>query len=368
MRSLVFGSSLRNHQSHRPSVSASSLCTVACGLALITAGGGCGSNDKNGGGAGTVALADSGSLVALTAPGAIDIPTTVAVRDGVAWVAESQFDHYKPFGYDGLPGAFRLVGLPLAGGQAQTIPLPDQYFPEGITVTAAGRMFVGSVATGAILTVAPNQEVATEFIPAMTLPQSGVLGMTPSADGGLLWVCNTDTANAHADIVGIGVIDGQIKATHHMPDSSVGSFCNDIAISANGTLWATESFGGRLFRIPSGELVSNSDATEWLASPSLSGPDGPTVGVFGVNGLALVSGKLLLVNSSLGTLLSIDPTLTAPTPADLHTVALTEKGGNVVLANPDGMTRVTDTQVLIVENGLGLDNGKRVVRVDIDTQ
>lgn len=366
MRSLVFGSSLVKGQGHQSGVSASSLCTVACGLALITAAAGCGSDAKNGG-SGTVALADSGSLVGLTAPGAMDIPATVAVRDGVAWVTETQFDHYLPFMGDGMPGAFRIVGLPLAGGQAQEIPLPDQYFPEGITVTGADRMFVGSVATGAIYTVAPNQEVAEEFVAAKTLPQSGVLGMTPSSDGGLLWVCNTDTANAHADIVGIGVADGQIKATHHMPDSSVGSFCNDLAISSNGTLWATESFGGRLFQIPSGQLVSNTDATEWLQSDSLTGPDGPTIGVFGVNGLAFVSGKLLLVNSSLGTLLSIDPTLASPTSSDLHTVALTESGGNVVLANPDGMTRVSDTQVLIVENGLGLPNGKRVVRVNIDT-
>jgi hypothetical protein len=359
MRSLVFGSSLVRGQGHRS-------CTMACGLALITAAVGCGSDAKTGG-SGTVALADSGSLVGLTAPGAIDIPATVAVREGIAWVTETQFDHYTPFGGDGMPAAFRIVGLPLAGGEAQTIPLPDQYFPEGITVTAADRMFVGSVATGAIYTVAPNQEVAEPFVLAKTLPQSGVLGMTPSSDGGLLWVCNTDTANAHADIVGIGVGDGLTKATHHMPDSAVGSFCNDLAIGADGSLWATESFGGRLFRIPSGQLVSNSDAIEWLQADELAGPDGPTVGVFGVNGLALVSGKLLLVNSSLGTLLSIDPTLASPSASDLHTIALTEAGGNVVLANPDGMTRLNDTQVLIVENGLGLDNGKRVVRVNLDT-
>jgi hypothetical protein len=366
MRSLVFGSSLAKAQSHRPSVSALPLCTLGCGLALIMAAVGCGSDAKNGG-SGTVALADSGSLIGLTAPGAIDIPATVAVRDGVAWVTETQFDHYLPFMGDGMPAKFRLVGLPLAGGQAQEIPLPDEFFPEGITVTGADRMFVGSVATGAIYTVPPNQEVAEEFVPAKTLPQSGVLGLTPSADGGLLWACNTDTANAHADIVGIGVADGEIKAKHHMPDSAVGSFCNDLALSANGTLWATESFGGRLFRIPSGQLLSNSDATEWLQSPLLTGPDGPTVGVFGVNGLSLVSGKLLLVNSSLGTLLSIDPTLASPTSDDLHTIALTAGGGNVVLANPDGITRVNDTEVLIVENGLGLPNGKRVVRVDLNT-
>src|SRR6188474_2932488 len=72
---------------------------AACALALLGSVFGCGSDDD----AGTVALADSGSLTALT--NAMKIPTTVAVRDGVAWVAESQFDQYPPFNDGvGTPG------------------------------------------------------------------------------------------------------------------------------------------------------------------------------------------------------------------------------------------------------------------------
>ncbi|HVZ36178.1 MAG TPA: hypothetical protein VG963_27310, partial [Polyangiaceae bacterium] len=245
--------------------------------------------------------------------------------------------------------------------------LPANYFPEGITVTGADRLFVGSVATGAIYTVAPGDTTATQFIAAGTLPKSGVLGMSASKDGGLLWVCNTDTANGHGDIVGLGVGDGQVKATHPMPDSASGAFCNDITIGADGTLWATESFGGRIFRITTGDLPSNTPATVWLEAPALAQP---SPGTFGVNGLALVSGQLLLVNSSSGKLLTIDPTLATPTPDDLHEIPLTEPGqtGTFTMANPDGMTRVNDTEVLIVETGFGLANGKDVLRVDLATK
>ena len=111
----------------------------------------------------------------------------------------------------------------------------------------------------------------------------------------------------------------------------------------------------------------------------LAGPQGPLAGAFGANGLALLSGKLFVVNSSRGTLLSIDPTLDAPASADLHVVALQESGvaGNVVLANPDGMTRLGDseTDLLIVENGFFVENGmvvdhggKRLTRVTLKTQ
>jgi sugar lactone lactonase YvrE len=341
---------------------------LSAGLGAVCLGAlGCGNdNGKKGSSAGTLALADSASLSVL-ARGGLDIPTGVAVRDGVAWVVEAQFDHYAPFGGDGMPGQFRLVGVPLDGSAAQFITLPPNYFPEGITATGAGRLFVGSVASGAIYTVAPGDTTATQFLAAGTLPKPGVLGMSVSKDGGLLWVCNTDTANAHGDIVGIGVGDGQVKATHPMPDSANGAFCNDITIAADGTLWATESFGGRIFRISTGDLPSNTPATVWLEAPALAPP---AAGAFGVNGLALVNGQLLLVNSSSGKLLTIDPKLATPTSDDLREIPLTAPGqtGTFTMANPDGMTRVSDTEVLIVENGFGLSNGKDVLRIDLATK
>jgi DNA-binding beta-propeller fold protein YncE len=343
----------------------------------LCACGGDGNGDAN------VALADSGKLTALTNRN-LDIPTTVAVRGDVAWVAESQFDHYAPFGGVGSPGAFRLVGVPLAGDpQAQSIALPANFFPEGVTASPVGRLYVGSIADGSIYTVGPTETTATPFLPANTLDKPSVLGMAVNADGSILWVCNTVTAAPagtlpSAAIVGIDAATRQIKAKHEMPPSAVGSFCNDIVISANGTLWATESFGGRLFRIPAADLLTNSAATAWLQAAELAGPlpDGPKVGVFGANGLALVSGKLFVVNSSRGTLLSIDPTLAEPVSGDLHPVALTEAGADIVLANPDGVTKVSNTELLVVENGLFTDangtivdrGGKRLIRVSLDTQ
>jgi len=261
-----------------------------CALAVLGSAFGCGSDDDDGD---TVALADSGSLTALTT--AMQIPTTVAVRDGVAWVVESQFDQYPPFNNGaGTPGPFRLVGVPLAGGAPQQIALPANFFPEGITVSVANRMYVGSVATGAIYTIGPNALEAIEFVPAGTLEKPSALGMTVSGDLKTLWVCNTVTSGGapEADLVGIDTATGDIVATHELPASTVGSFCNDVVVAPNGNLWVTESFGGRLFRIPAAEALTNSAATPWLQAPELSGPNGPAVNAFGVNGLTLLGGRL----------------------------------------------------------------------------
>lgn len=336
------------------------LCTVACALAVLGSVFGCGSDDDD---ADTVALADSGSLRALTT--AMKIPTTVAVRDGVAWVAESQFDHYQPFNTSPVdpPSSFRLVGVVLAGGTPQAIALPDNFFPEGVTVSKANRLYVGSVANGSIQTVDPGALVAREFLPAGTLPKTSVVGMTVSDDVKTLWVCNTATSAvpAEADLVGIDTSSGAIVATHQLPASPQGSFCNDVIVAPNGNLWVTESFGGRLFRIPAAEALTNSAATAWLQAPNLSAPPGG----FGVNGLTLLGGRLFVVNSSLGALFSIDPALDAPVPEDLHHVLVTEAGAEVTLINPDGITAQGESGLLIVENGLGLDGGKRLVLVDL---
>jgi len=365
MQSLVFGVS----RAPRLAVSAPAVRwrRAACALAVLGSAFGCGSDDDD---ADTVALADSGSLTALTT--AMEIPTTVAVRDGVAWVSESQFDHYQPFNMVTVeaPGPFRLVGVPLAGGAPQTIALPANYFPEGVTVSLANRMYVGSVATGAIYTVDPGGLEAREFLPAGTLDKPSVLGMAVSTDVKVLWACNTVTSPPagelpSADLVGIDTSTRQIVATHQLPASTVGSFCNDVVVAPNGNLWVTESFGGRLFRIPAAEALTNSAATLWLQAPQLAGPNGPAAGAFGVNGLTLLGGRLFVVNSSQGALFNIDPGLAAPVPDDLQRVAVQEGGAEVLLSNPDGITAQGESGILVVENGLGLPGGKRLVRVDL---
>jgi streptogramin lyase len=372
MRSFVFGDSPAP-RAHSGAV-AVPLRRVAWALGLLGSVLACGSDDE---GAETTALADSGNLAPLTS-NTLDIPTTVAVRDGVAWVAESQFDHYAPFGGTGDATPFRLIGVPLAGGAtaAQTIPLPENFFPEGVAASAGGRLYVGSVADGSIYTVAPNALVAEVFVAKGVLSKPSVLGMTVSNVGDILWVCNTVTSPAagqlpSADIVGIGAQDRTIKAVHPLPSSSAGAFCNDLVMAPNGNLWASESFGGRLFRINAAELLGNGPATEWMQSSALTGPNGPAVNSFGVNGLTLVSGKLFFVNSSGGSLLSIDPTLAQPSTSDVSVVALTENNvtGPVVLGNPDGITRLSDTELLLVESGFcnPACGGKRLTRVAFDT-
>src|SRR5690606_22601078 len=82
------------------------LARAAAAAALLGAAA-CSDDEGDGG---TAALADSGVVARLT-DGEIGIPTTVVVAEGVAWIVESQFDRYEPFGGVGEPAPFRLIGL-----------------------------------------------------------------------------------------------------------------------------------------------------------------------------------------------------------------------------------------------------------------
>lgn len=351
---------------------ASVLGRLTASAALLSLGGVIGCSDD--GGSGTSSLADSGSLQAIT-DSDIEIPTTVTVSQGVVWVVESQFTRFPAFVMDApAPGPFRLIGYPLAAGEElEYVELPDNFFPEGITTAADGRMYVGSVATGAIYTVGPLDFDAEPFVGAGGLgAASSVFGLTVSRDQSMLWACASDAEGAW--LAGIEIASGTQVVKHELEpySDSIPAFCNDVVQSPNGALWITESMGGRLYRVDPANLMAENSADLWLEAENLAGPEGvPTAGVFGVNGITLVGSRLYLANTARGTLWNIDPSLEEPTNDDLRLVTLSEGGeDNVPLYGPDGIFGLPGRpQLLIVENGFNLGGaGKRVVMATLDAR
>jgi sugar lactone lactonase YvrE len=337
---------------------------TACGVGLAALLGvvGCSDNDDDGG---TVALADSGTLAELATQ--IGIPTTVAVADGVAWVVESQFDRQGPITPTGAaPAPFRLIGVPLDGGGYEEIALPDGFFPEGITAAKDGRLYVGSVATGEIDTVDPGSTQSRVFT---TVLGASTVGMTVSNDGATLWVCSSDLTAGTAGVAGIDIATATAGAFHLLAPATglTASFCNDLVMSPDGSLWVTESFGGRIFKIPAANLFTSNSAEVWLEDDKLKPPG---ANQFGTNGITLLGGRLYTVNTDRSTLLKIDPSLEAPTGDDLEEVNLFSIRNDeaVTLVRPDGITAVpgSKTDILIVENGLAVEGGKKLLRARLD--
>jgi sugar lactone lactonase YvrE len=329
-------------------------------LALLIACAGVAAACNDDGGEDVIA-GDSGEVRALLAE--LDVPTTVAVRDGSAWVPEGQLNHFLD-ATTGPPNPFRVVSVSLeerkAGAQID-LPGNDAY-PEGIASAPDGTLYVGSIATGKIWRVPAGSTQAEEFVAAGVL-QRGALGMKVDEARGLLWVCDSrPTGPAGGTIVGIDLDDAQVSVRHEM---GVSALCNDILVDRSGTLWATDSFGGSIYRVLASVVNSSAAAGVWLTHPLLT----PPAGGFGANGLALAGGRLFVSVTSAGTLVRIDPSSDQPED-DIETVTLIERGasGRLTLSGPDGVEALSDTELLVVENGIANPSVPRLIKVTLDTE
>jgi sugar lactone lactonase YvrE len=307
-----------------------------------------------------VVAGDSGEIRVLMA--GLDVPTTVAVREGIAFVPEGQLDHY--LGADpAAPNPFRVVSVSLDEDElGEQIALPgNDAYPEGIAAAADGTLYVGSIATGKIWRVPPGSTQAEEFVADGVLAR-GALGMKVDEKRELLWVCDSNPAGpAGGTIVGIDLADGGVSVRH---DMGANALCNDIVVDPGGTLWATDSFGGSIYRVPAAVVNSNAAASVWLTDPLLTPPRGG----FGANGIALAGQRLFVSVTSSGILARIDPNSDEPEDS-IEAVTLIQRGasGSVTLSGPDGVDALSDTELLVVENGIATPSVPRLIKVTLDT-
>ena len=326
-------------------------------------------SDDNGDDA--VVLADTGTVTVLADSG-FNVPTTVAVRGSNAWVPQGQLNHYVGMDTATPPTMpFMVASVPLTGGgvgsPAISLPGTDPLYPEGIAAATDGTLYVGSMKTGKVFKVAAGGTAATQFVLDGVLKR-GNLGLEVDSARGLLWACDSDPGEmmAGGDIVGIKLADGTESVRHAMSPTSL---CNDLIVDPSGNVWATDSFGGNIYRIASADALKANSAKVWLNDPKIT----PPMGGFGANGIALVSGKLFIsvtASSTItvpeaGLLVSADPAAATPS---LTVVNLTEGGAPAKLSGPDGIEALSETELLIVENGFIPPNKARLIKATFDTK
>jgi hypothetical protein len=146
---------------------------------------------------------------------------------------------------------------------------------ENLTSSQDGSVYFGSTAKGTIYRAAPGASQAEPWIQASAAGLTNVLGVLADDKTNTLWVCQNSTGGrGGAPTVGQTALrsfdlkTGAAKGTYPFPSN--GGVCNDMAVSSNGTVYATESFGNRIHRLRRG-------ATEldvWATDPRLSAIDG----------------------------------------------------------------------------------------------
>jgi sugar lactone lactonase YvrE len=224
----------------------------------------------------------------------------------------------------------------------EEIRLPgERVFPESITSDAAGNLYVGSN-PGTIFRVRAGSDAAEPWIvPDAANGLQAVFGVLADDARGLLWTCtnpNTLVQPAQQGVAAVkafALADGSLVATYPFPADAGPALCNDITIAANGDLYASDTVGARILKLPAG-----ANALEYWAPRSdlLAGIDGVSFGP---------GGRLFANNITRNTLLEVP---IAPNGAAGEIVVLETTSP---LQGPDGLRPLGGNRMLQSEGNGG---------------
>lgn len=208
-------------------------------------------------------------------------------------------------------------------------------FPESITSTADGTLIAGSVGTGQIYRAAPGATTAEGWIAAVTDGPTAVLGVYADEANNTLWACYADLAmfagqGGKASVLrSYDLASGELKTAVPLGD---GTFCNDIATTADGTAYAADTAGGQVLKVAPGATT----AELFIKDEALASLDGLS---FGPDGALYLNG--VQTNKLFRLAMNADGT-----PGTLTELTLSQE-----LSGPDGMRFGEDGVLYLAENG-----------------
>jgi len=188
-------------------------------------------------------------------------------------------------------------GLTAGIAYAQTAPIgvPDRSFPESVTSTSDGTLYVGSFNLGGVTKIAPGGK-AEAFIKPGAGGSRSVLGVLADEKSGTLYVCSNDLTGLGVPGPGEGqgawlktfdLASGAAKGSFALKDQK--SLCNDIAVDNEGTAYITDSFAPYIYRLQPGATALEVWATDPVLAPAKDG--------VGLDGIAFGSDGHLYVTT-----------------------------------------------------------------------
>ncbi|MDB5608862.1 MAG: hypothetical protein JWP25_5762 [Bradyrhizobium sp.] len=236
----------------------------------------------------------------------------------------------------------------LAASTEISIP-GDHTFPESLTSTADGTVYIGSMAEGVIFRVPPGESKAEAWIKPGSNGLLSVLGVLADERSGTLWACSSDLS-AMGVVMSSGAKPVALKGFDLKTGAPKGSFalpgdhslCNDMVVGSDGAVFITDSFNPHILRLKPG-----SEKLEiWAEDPRL----GVANGAAGLDGIAIGGDGNVYTNTFNG--------------GGLFRVEMKKDGsaGSVTplqtsrpLVLPDGLRKLGDNTFLMIEGEGRLD-------------
>lgn len=249
--------------------------------------------------------------------------------------------------------AYALLAAATIAGAAAAVPtevaLPgDHAFPESLSSTKDGTLFVGSFAEGGVFKVKPGADKAEPWIKPGANGSRSTFGVLADEASNTLLVCSNDTSGfgvpGPGDAKGsalkaFDLTTGEAKGSTPLPGSP--TLCNDIALGPDGSAYVTDTVNPHILRLRPGESAFE----VWASDPRFAAPKGGG----GLDGIAIGGDGAIYVNTF--------------TPGSLFRVAMTDgRAGEVTtlqtsrkLTLPDGLRRYGKDTFLMIEGGGSLD-------------
>jgi sugar lactone lactonase YvrE len=219
----------------------------------------------------------------------------------------------------------------------------ERVFPESMDAAADGSLFFGSIGNKMVYRAAPGADKAVAFVQSGTDGLQSVFGVFVDNRSGTLYACSNAFGGppGNAPPATVYAFDLKTGATKgHYPFAASGGFCNDMATTPDGTLYATDTNNMQVEVLKKGAVA----LTVWSGADGSLGKRGGVI-----DGISVLGNRIIVNELAVSKLFSIginhDGTAAAPVEITLDRP----------LSRPDGMRVFGKSAVLIVEGG---DGGK----------
>ena len=195
-----------------------------------------------------------------------------------------------------LPAVFAFLlsgGCALAAPTSIDLPGPSVY-PESLSSSKDGTLYVGDLADGGVLRVRPNG-APEKWIKPGAFGSASILGVLVDESSNTLWVCSNDLSSmglkvpgaaTGSALIGFELKTGVGKVRAAFPGEH--NLCNDMAIGTDGSAYVTNSDAPQILKLsPGGRQLE-----VWFSDSSLQ----PAPNGTGLDGIAFGSDGNLYVN------------------------------------------------------------------------
>src|SRR5580692_7435996 len=218
-------------------------------------------------------------------------PSSVSMDDRQGRLISRRVRYLSKFAFLALVLTFTVEA---ATQKVESIPVPGtKAFPESITSTSDGVLFVGRLGDGGIVRIKSRAAESTVFVQPGASGSRSISGVFADEASSTLWACSNDLSALGGSAAGsdtwsalksFDLNTGDAKHSFSLPGSH--AFCNDITVDGKGSVYVTDSANPTILKLSAGATTFDVFAQDSAflrlkaAVPGLTGSPSAAMAIF----------------------------------------------------------------------------------------